>query len=165
VVRMKTNNSSSNSVGCRSVALVTTLAGCLDSQYWTWVNYQDGNTSSIIEQSYNPGTTLSLELFGNQSGISVDQVILLTDSTCNPNNEPTNYCTSSQPATPGSPLIPSALPGDTGSGPPPSTQAPRRLLQHQLQTRLAFRWYLPQYPMARPLLRLPVAWPHFQLWQ
>ena len=122
-VRMKTTAASTSpSVGlqvggtCYSVGGVT-----ITPNSWTWVNYQGGDPSSIMQQALTPYTSYNMELFGTQSGVSVDQVILLTDLSCNPNNKPTNYCTSGQPSDPGA-SQPQVIP--SGGTSPTSTTTP-----------------------------------------
>jgi fibronectin type 3 domain-containing protein len=85
-VRMKTSSSSSNSVGLLVGSNCYSVGGTsLAPNTWTWVNYQNGSTGSVMQQNLNTGSSYNIELFGNQPGISVDQVELLTDPTCVPN--------------------------------------------------------------------------------
>ncbi len=58
---------------------------------WTWINYQDGNTSSVAEVTLAQGAH-NLEFIGNEAGMEFDRVELLMDTTCVPSSTGDN-CT------------------------------------------------------------------------
>jgi hypothetical protein len=58
---------------------------------WTWVDYQNGNTGSTMQPSLSSGPH-TFELLGNESGISVDSILLLEGSNCVPTGSGSN-CT------------------------------------------------------------------------
>jgi chitodextrinase len=57
---------------------------------WTWVNYQDGNSSSTITESLVGGQTYNVLLTGNAPGVSIDRILFLSDPTCTPTATGTN---------------------------------------------------------------------------
>jgi chitodextrinase len=58
---------------------------------WTWVNYQNGSTSSKISMSLSAGSHTIL-LTGKGSGVEVDRLLFLADQTCTPTGTGSN-CT------------------------------------------------------------------------
>ncbi len=55
---------------------------------WTWVNYNDGVSSNVINVSLSQGTHTFL-LTGTEAGVSVDRIEALTDGTCIPSGSGT----------------------------------------------------------------------------
>src|ERR1039458_2615471 len=60
---------------------------------WTWVN---AGSASLSAYSATAANQTQLELIGTQSGVEVDNVLLLTNSSCVPSGTGTN-CTTGQP--------------------------------------------------------------------
>ncbi len=52
---------------------------------WSWVDYQNGNTSSKIDVSLNAGT-YTFTMIGTEDGVQLDRVILATDLSCVPSD-------------------------------------------------------------------------------
>jgi hypothetical protein len=50
---------------------------------WTWVNYNDGSTSNVMQAALSQGNH-SLTLTGTESGVSIDRIEALADNTCVP---------------------------------------------------------------------------------
>ncbi len=50
---------------------------------WTWVNYQNGNTSSPIQIPLSSGTHV-VKLIGAEPNVGVDRLLFLTDASCIP---------------------------------------------------------------------------------
>ena len=69
---------------------------------WTWVNYQNGNTASIISLSLSAGAH-QLVYNGRENGVELDRLIFTSDATCVPTGTGDN-CTNSGTTTP--------IPGD-----------------------------------------------------
>ena len=69
----------------------------LSADTWQWVDYQNGNTGDKVSLTLTAGTH-SLVLIGDEAGVKVDRVILLTDS-CTPTGTGDN-CAGSPDATP-----------------------------------------------------------------
>lgn len=84
-VRMEVPSSTSNTIllqinggTCFNVG----GSSSIPSNTWTWVDYQNGNSSSVMQASLAGGNN-SLELIGNTSGVSIDNLLLLENS-CTP---------------------------------------------------------------------------------
>ena len=75
---------------------------------WTWVNYQNGSSSQVMQASLVAGNN-SLVLIGTQPKVVVDTVLALASSSCVPTGLGTN-CTTSQtgPSTSGGSTTPTA---------------------------------------------------------
>jgi hypothetical protein len=55
----------------------------IPANQFTWVNYQDGNTASIISKSLAVGTH-TIKLTGREGGVGVDRIIVTTNTACVP---------------------------------------------------------------------------------
>ncbi|MDQ3065386.1 MAG: carboxypeptidase regulatory-like domain-containing protein [bacterium] len=87
-VRMMAPDSTNNSVlleidggTCYTVGNSTSIA----ANTWTWVSYENNNTSSIINANLTAGNH-SVRIIGNERGVKVDRVILTADASCIPSN-------------------------------------------------------------------------------
>ncbi|HSX52931.1 MAG TPA: Ig-like domain-containing protein [Patescibacteria group bacterium] len=56
---------------------------------WTWVDYQNGTTSSKVDLANLSAGTHTLKLIGNAAGVKLDRILLLTDNSCSGANMPT----------------------------------------------------------------------------
>jgi fibronectin type 3 domain-containing protein len=65
---------------------------------WTWVNYQNGSTTSTMQTPSLTAGSHSLELIGTEPGVEIDNVLLLSDASCVPTGTGTN-CTPVIPPT------------------------------------------------------------------
>jgi hypothetical protein len=96
-VRMQIPSTDTNSVMLQvdsNTCYTVTADGSTPLNTWTWVNYYGGNTSQIMSQALSAGSH-SLEFIGINTGVEVDNVLLISDPTCVPTGNGTN-CTSSQ---------------------------------------------------------------------
>jgi hypothetical protein len=50
---------------------------------WTWVDYQNGTTSSKIDLSLTAGNH-TLKMVGREDAVKIDRIIAVTDTTCTP---------------------------------------------------------------------------------
>jgi hypothetical protein len=50
---------------------------------WTWVNYQNGTTTSILDLSLTTGSH-TFKMIGREDGVKLDRVILTSDTSCVP---------------------------------------------------------------------------------
>lgn len=50
---------------------------------WTWVNYQNGTTTSVISATLSAGSH-SFVMYGNEPNVQLDRVVLTTDTACVP---------------------------------------------------------------------------------
>lgn len=57
--------------------------GSMAANAWTWVNYQNGSTSSVISVSLTAGAH-SFVMYGNEPDVQLDRVILTADTSCVP---------------------------------------------------------------------------------
>jgi hypothetical protein len=57
--------------------------GGLSANAWTWVNYQNGSTSNYVRQSLTAGSH-TLKYIGTKPGVSLDRIIVTSDSSCTP---------------------------------------------------------------------------------
>jgi len=64
---------------------------------WTWINYQNGTSTSKITASLTSGSH-TLTLTGTQPAVKVDRVLLLTDTSCTPTGTGDNCLTAPPPA-------------------------------------------------------------------
>lgn len=83
---LQVDNSSSN---CFTVGDAT-----IPNNTWTWVNYQNGNTSSRMSVNLSAGSH-SFKLYGVDSSLQVDRLILTSDSACTPSGTGDNCSSSS----------------------------------------------------------------------
>jgi chitodextrinase len=62
---------------------------------WDWIDYQDGATTNTISQSLTAGTH-TLEYIGTEPGVAIDNVILLSDTSCTPSGVAGTNCAPTQ---------------------------------------------------------------------
>jgi hypothetical protein len=95
-VRMQAASTTSNEIMLQADGTCFNVGGSssISSNSWTWINYQNGNTSQVIQSNLNAGAN-NIELIGAQLGVSVDTVLALNDSNCIPSGTGTN-CTTGQ---------------------------------------------------------------------
>lgn len=62
---------------------ITVGGGSIPANTWTWVDYQNGNTSTKIDLSLTSGAH-SFNLIGIQPSVAVDRVVLTSDTSCIP---------------------------------------------------------------------------------
>lgn len=58
-------------------------AATIPANTWTWVNYQDGATASVIDVTLTAGAHV-LTYTGKEANVQLDKVMLLSDLTCVP---------------------------------------------------------------------------------
>jgi hypothetical protein len=63
---------------------------------WTWVDYQNGNTSSKINVSLTAGTH-TLTMAGREAGVEVDRIEAVADTTCVPTGTGDNCASVTDP--------------------------------------------------------------------
>lgn len=78
---------------------------------WTWVDYADGNAAAPVDITNLAAGTHSLTLIGAAPGVTVDDILFATDTTCVPTGNGSN-CSASATASPTS----SATAGTTSGG-------------------------------------------------
>lgn len=66
---------------------------------WTWVNYQNGSSSSRISQSLSAGSH-SIKLIGSTPSLKIDRVMAVTDSSCTPTSTGDNCAVIADTAAP-----------------------------------------------------------------
>jgi len=81
---------------------------------WTWVNYQDGTTSSPISMSLAAGTH-QVVMTGREPGVGLDRVLFLSDISCTPTGTGDN-CTPAADTTPPTVSVSAPAAGATVSG-------------------------------------------------
>lgn len=81
---------------------------------WSWINYQDGNTSSPIRLSLSQGAH-TLKLIGRQPGVEVDRLVFTSDATCTPTGLGDN-CVTATDTTPPSVTLTTPAEGTGVSG-------------------------------------------------
>jgi endoglucanase len=107
--RLLTPNATNNSYylqvdgGC---AIDVGGGSSIPANTWTWVNYQDGNPSSVTSLNLTAGTH-KVVLTGNKPGVGVDKVMLLADAKCVPTGIGSNCASSGADTTP--PTVPGGL--------------------------------------------------------
>jgi hypothetical protein len=57
--------------------------GGLTANTWKWVNYADGSTNTLVRKSMTAGNH-TLKFIGTKAGVSLDRVIVTSDSSCTP---------------------------------------------------------------------------------
>lgn len=62
---------------------ITVGGGSISANTWTWVDYQNGNTSSTIDLSLSSGAH-NFNLIGIQPSVAIDRVVLTSDTSCVP---------------------------------------------------------------------------------
>jgi fibronectin type 3 domain-containing protein len=65
---------------------------------WTWVDYYDGSASNLIQPTLT-ASDHSLVITGTQSGVSVDRIEFLSDTSCVPTGNGDNCTTAATPPT------------------------------------------------------------------
>jgi hypothetical protein len=86
------------------------VGGAVPANVWTWVNYQNGNTSSPVDVNLSSGSH-TVTLAGSGAGVKVDRLIFTTDTSCVPTGTGDNCAT-----TPATIAISGASDGQTVSG-------------------------------------------------
>ncbi len=81
---------------------------------WTWVDYQNGNASSLINVSLTAGSH-TLKMIGNSSGVKLNRIVLTGDTACVPTGTGDN-CANPPDTTPPSVSLTSPTNGSTISG-------------------------------------------------
>lgn len=56
---------------------------------WQWVNYRDGNTTSLLTFNLSAGAH-QVKLFGNEADVKVDRILFLSDTSCVPTSKGDN---------------------------------------------------------------------------
>jgi hypothetical protein len=117
-VRMQVTSTSANSLLMQVGGNCYTVGGSssIPLNSWTWVNYQNGSTSQVMQASLASGNN-TVVIYGSQPSVSVDTILALGDSSCIPTGFGTN-CTTGQPSTP--PVQPGS--GNGNTSPSGSTQ-------------------------------------------
>lgn len=92
-----TNNSFSMEVD--SGACITVGDATLPANTWTWVDYQNGASSSKVNLSLTAGTH-NVKMLGREAGVAVDRVILTGDMNCIPTGTGNNCSTSTDTTAP-----------------------------------------------------------------
>lgn len=90
---------------------------------WTWVNYQNGSASNVINLSLSAGTH-TIKMFGREAGAKLDELIFTKNSSCLPVGTGDNCLSVSTPTpTPSVPPVnsPSLSPSPTQSLTPTSS--------------------------------------------
>lgn len=95
--RNRTTSSSSNGyylqIDNSSSKCFTVGDAAIPTNTWTWVNYQNGSTSSRMSTSLSAGSH-SFKLAGLDAGLQVDRLIFTTDSACTPTGSGDNCANS-----------------------------------------------------------------------
>lgn len=94
-LRVKTSDSTVNSVGMQidqTNCNMTAGGTSLSANTWTWVDWQGGNRSSLMNVSLAAGSH-SFVIAGKGTGLQVDRVILSQDSACVPSGTGDNCTT------------------------------------------------------------------------
>ncbi len=115
-VRMMVPDTTNNAINAQidtSTCFNVGGSASIPANTWTWVNYQNGvtttpNTVSLTAASH------TVKLIGTSPGVSVDRVILTSDSTCTPTGTGTNCATGD--ATPPTVSLTAPASGATVSG-------------------------------------------------
>ncbi len=66
---------------------------------WTWVNYQNGSSSSKISQTLTAGSH-SIRFIGTTPSLKIDRVMAVTDSSCTPTSTGDNCAVATDSAAP-----------------------------------------------------------------
>jgi fibronectin type 3 domain-containing protein len=59
---------------------------------WTWIDYQNGDTSSRVQQNMTAGSH-NIKLIGREAGVKLDRVLFVTDMNCVPTGTGDNCAT------------------------------------------------------------------------
>jgi hypothetical protein len=84
----------------------------LTADTWTWVDYQNGTTSSKVDATLTSGAH-SLKMYGNAPNVELDRVILTTDTSCVPTGTGDNCVTVAATPTPTPTSTPTPTPTPT----------------------------------------------------
>lgn len=95
----------------------------LTSNTWEWVDYQDGNTSSVINVPFTVGTH-TVTVIGNEPGLKLDSLFFTTDTSCKPSGLSVTCQPSITPTT-----IPTAIPTAKPTIKPTATPVPTAVPQ------------------------------------
>lgn len=112
--RIKAPDSSSNSfmLHIDGGTCYTVGNGAITANTWTWVDYQNGSTSSKIDVTLTAGTH-TIVMFGNEPNLQVDRVVLTSDTSCVPSGTGDN-CANPPDTT--APIVTLTNPGTIASG-------------------------------------------------
>jgi hypothetical protein len=80
---------------------------------WTWVDYQNGSTTSKIDVSLSAASH-TFKMIGREDGVKVDRIIVTTDTACVPTGTGDNCATATPPPPP--PPGPTPTPTPTPPG-------------------------------------------------
>jgi hypothetical protein len=103
--------------GC---AIVVGDATSIPVNTWTWVNYQDGNTSSITSFPLTEGDHI-LKLTEREGGVGLDSILFTQDQTCVPTGTGDNCMITNTPV---ATVTPTTLPTLTPTPTPTATPIP-----------------------------------------
>ncbi|HSW85859.1 MAG TPA: hypothetical protein VLF79_04630, partial [Candidatus Saccharimonadales bacterium] len=98
-IRMLAPTATSNSIMLQVDSSSCFNAGgstSIPTNSWTWVNYQNGSSSQVMQIALTSGSH-SLQLIGTTQGVEIDNILLLSDPNCVPTGNGSN-CTTNQPA-------------------------------------------------------------------
>jgi hypothetical protein len=90
---------------------------------WTWINYQNGNTSSLIKVSLTSGTHV-IKLIGSEPGVGIDRLLFLSDTTCIPTGTGDSCLASTTPTQPLTPPATTIMFSPTTATSPTATITP-----------------------------------------
>ncbi|GIW62019.1 MAG: hypothetical protein KatS3mg089_0871 [Patescibacteria group bacterium] len=131
--RIKANDEFNNSYFLQiddSCPYVVGDASLISKDAWSWVNYQNGNPQQKIEINLKQGTHI-IKLIARETGVKVDKLLFLSDSSCIPTDLGDNCTASTLPTptntptpTPTSTPTPISTPTPTPSPTPTSTNTP-----------------------------------------
>ncbi len=122
--RMKAADSINNSFYLKidnNCAILVGNSSQISSSTWTWVDYQNGNTSTKINATLTAGAHV-ITLIGNEPGVSVDKVLLTKNLSCVPIGFGTN-CPAELPTSSPAPS-PTLNPTSTSTPTPTPTSTP-----------------------------------------
>ena len=114
-----TNNSFILEIDGTTCGVVVGDGTAIPASTWTWVDYQNGSSSNLINIPLTAGSH-SLTLIGREDNVEVDRVIFTTDttagSTCNPPTGTGDTCVSPPDTTPPTVSITAPTAGSTVNG-------------------------------------------------
>lgn len=125
--RIKANNEINNSYFLQiddSCPYVVGDSSLISKDAWSWVNYQSGNPQQKIQINLRQGTHV-IKLIARESGVKIDKLLFLSDTSCIPTDLGDNCNTSLPPTPTNTPLpTPTATPTPTPITTPTSTPIP-----------------------------------------
>ncbi len=93
-----TNNSVTVDVGSGYCGIVVGDNTAISANSWTWVDYKNGTTTSKVDLALSAGT-YSVVVNGREPDVSVDKVLLVTDTACVPTGDGSNCLADTTPPT------------------------------------------------------------------